>query len=170
MVESRGRTGAFGPGVMVGVGLGGLLDGIVLHQLLGWHHLLSARPGFDLRANEVADGIFHAGSWLVVLAGVAWLYSRLRTPPVAAAWPRLGAGPRSWRRLIGPLLLGWGAFNVVEGIVDHHLLGLHHVRGGPDPLVWDLAFLAVGAVLAAAGWWIARLGRDTEPRRPDPAG
>jgi hypothetical protein len=26
------------------------------------------------------------------------------------------------------VLLGWGIFNVVEGLVDHQLLGLHHVN------------------------------------------
>ena len=57
------------------------------------------------------------------------------------------------------MLAGWGMFNVVEGVVDHHLLGIHHVRddlGGP--LSWDLGFLAVGVLLVALGWWLARSG------------
>ena len=26
------------------------------------------------------------------------------------------------------LLVGWGAFNLVEGTIDHEILGIHHVR------------------------------------------
>jgi uncharacterized membrane protein len=150
----------FGPALTLGIGLGGFVDGIVLHQVLGWHHLLSARPGFSMRANEVADGLFHAGLWMIVVAGVAWLYGRLRQPPVPGAWPRLDAGPRPWPALIGPMLLGWGLFNVVEGLVDHQILNLHHVRPGPDQLAWDLAYLISGVVLAGLGVLTAR------PRQP----
>jgi uncharacterized membrane protein len=28
-------------GLLFGIGLGGFLDGIVLHQILQWHHMLS---------------------------------------------------------------------------------------------------------------------------------
>jgi uncharacterized membrane protein len=148
----------FGPALTMGVGFGGFVDGIVLHQILGWHHVLSSRS-HDLRTNEVADGAFHAVCWLVLLGGVLWLYSRLRQPPVAAAWPRLDQGPRAWRALVGPMLMGWGLFNLVEGLIDHHLLRLHHVRPGPGQLGWDLAFLASGVALAAAGYVIARPAR-----------
>jgi uncharacterized membrane protein len=148
--------GVFGPGLTIGIGLGALLDGIVLHQLLGWHHMLSARPRFDMRANEVADGAFHAAAWLAVTVGVLWLYGRLRLPPVPAAWPRLDRGPRPWRAMLGSMLLGWGLFNLVEGLVDHQLLGLHHVRPGPDRLAWDIGFLVLGAVLAAVGYALTR--------------
>jgi uncharacterized membrane protein len=149
-------SGVFAPALTIGVGLGGLADGIVLHQILGWHHLLSARPGVDMRTNEVADGLFHAGAWLAVLAGVLWLYARLRQPPVPAAWPRLDAGPRPWRNLVGAMLAGWGVFNVVEGLVDHQVLGLHHVRPGAHQLAWDLGFLAFGAALVAVGLLVGR--------------
>jgi uncharacterized membrane protein len=59
----------------------------------------------------------------------------------------------------GLLLTGWGLFNVVEGIVDHHILQVHHVRddlGGP--LVWDLGFLVFGIALIVAGWSLHRRG------------
>lgn len=150
-IIDRGTLPVFAPGLTIGVGLGGFIDGIVLHQILGWHHLLSARPGFDMRDNELADGLFHAGCWLLVLTGVLWLYGRLRQPPVAAAWPRLDSGPRPWRALLGSMLTGWGLFNVVEGLVDHHLLGLHHVRPGGQQLAWDVGFLVFGALLIAVG-------------------
>jgi uncharacterized membrane protein len=65
-------------------------------------------------------------------------------------------GRPSWHVLVGGLLAGWGGFNVVEGVVDHQLLGIHHVRPGPDQLVWDMAFLAWGAVMLVAGGVILR--------------
>ena len=65
------------------------------------------------------------------------------------------------RQQIGLLLMGWGAFNLVEGIVDHHVLTIHHVRDDVgDPLGWDLAFLALGAVLALGGLAIKRSGQQ----------
>ena len=48
------------------------------------------------------------------------------------------------------MLTGFGIFNLVEGIIDHHLLGLHHVNETVPPeqwLWWDLAFLASGAAI-----------------------
>jgi uncharacterized membrane protein len=113
----------------------------------------------------VADGVFHAASWVILLAGVVWLYRRLRQPPVAAAWPRLDAGPRPWRALVGPMLMGWGLFNLVEGLVDHHLLGLHHVRPGPGQLGWDIGFLASGVAIAGLGFLLARRG-PVSPTQP----
>ena len=29
------------PGLLLGLGLGGFLDGILMHQVLQWHHLLT---------------------------------------------------------------------------------------------------------------------------------
>lgn len=166
---ARSRQAVFGPALTLGAGLGGLIDGIALHEMLGWHHLLSARPGFDMRANELADGLFHAAAWLAVLAGVIWLYARLRQPPVAAAWPRTDSGPRPWGFLVGPLLVGWGSFNVVEGLIDHQLLGIHHVRPGPGQLGWDLGYLLVGAMLAGIGVVLVRSdGGRREQRSNEP--
>jgi uncharacterized membrane protein len=54
------------------------------------------------------------------------------------------------------MLLGWGAFNVVEGLFDHQLLGIHHIRTGPHELAWDLGYLLMGAGLAAVGVIIER--------------
>ena len=154
---------------MYGVGLGGFVDGIVLHQLLQWHHLVSATSDHPmttvagLQVNTLADGFFHLFSWLVVVgASIVML----------AQW-RQGRLPPSWRFHVGCVLAGWGAFNLVEGVVDHQVLGVHHVRddlGGP--LSWDLAFLAFGVVLAVVGWLLARSGSRSLAGRwvPTPAG
>jgi hypothetical protein len=82
--------------------------------------------------------------------------------------------PWSSRTFVSSLLLGWGLFNVVEGVIDHHLLGLHHVHPGANQLAWDVGFLVFGALLVAAGWGLIRAGRrDLAPRgapRPHTAG
>ncbi|HYF62737.1 MAG TPA: DUF2243 domain-containing protein [Herpetosiphonaceae bacterium] len=140
-------------GVLLGIGLGGLFDGIVLHQILQWHHLVSAPyppTSLDnLEINTLADGLFHAATWLATLAGVLLLAGRRGG---------LGRLPAP-RVLVGSLLAGWGAFNLVEGIVDHHLLGLHHVRPGPGQLWWDLGFLAWGALMLLGGIGLLRSAR-----------
>lgn len=138
---------------MLGLGLGGFLAGIVLHQLFQWHHILTGtgdhpvRTIAGLEANTLADGFFHLATWVLVVAGMTMM---LR------AWQR-GELALPWRQHVGVLLLGWGAFNVVEGLIDHQLLGIHHVRddlGGP--LGWDLGFLAFGLALVIVGSSLAR--------------
>lgn len=137
-------------GVLLGVGLGGFFDGIVLHQLLQWHHMVSHVYPPDslvnLQLNAAADGLFHALTWIVTLTGVAVLFSARGERHIS------GDG----LRFAGALLAGWGLFNIVEGVVDHHLLELHHVRPGPDQLVWDIAFLGWGAVMLVGGVLLAR--------------
>ena len=140
------------PGVLLGLGLGGFIDGIVLHQILQWHHMLTSEGSYPkstvagLEANTLADGLFHISTWLLVATGV-WLLWR-----VASTHRSLGPG----RVLAGWMLFGWGLFNVAEGLVDHHLLSIHHVREGPNQTTWDLAFLALGASLLIIGWLMAR--------------
>lgn len=59
------------------------------------------------------------------------------------------------------MLAGWGAFNLVEGLIDHQILGVHHVRddlGGP--IGWDLGFLAFGALLLGGGLLLAGRPQD----------
>jgi uncharacterized membrane protein len=48
------------------------------------------------------------------------------------------------------------ANEAVEGIVNHHLLTIHHVRTGDYQTAWDLAFLAFGGLLVVGGWLLAR--------------
>jgi uncharacterized membrane protein len=137
----------------MGLGLGGFVDGIVLHQVLQWHHMLTSTASHPmttvagLEANTLADGFFHLATWLLVAAAL-WHMWR--------AW-RAGRPAPRWRTQLGALLVGWGLFNLVEGLIDHEILGIHHVRddlGGP--VGWDLAFLGFGALLVAGGRWLMR--------------
>lgn len=108
-----------------------------------------------LRMNTLWDGLFHVFTWLCVLAGLGLLYSRV-VHHRSALWTS--------RSLWGWILVGWGVFNLVEGVIDHHLLAIHHVRPGPDQLLWDLGFLALGAGLVAAGWLLQREHEGPAPR------
>ncbi len=140
--------------VVLGLSLGGFFDGIVLHQVLQWHHMLRAvdDPAIsgNLALNITADGFFHVATWVLAVLGIVLLW-RARAELVA---------PGSGRRLAGGILAGAGLFNLVEGVIDHHLLGLHHVRTDVDNvLLWDLGFLAVGAVLVVVGVLLALSAR-----------
>jgi uncharacterized membrane protein len=145
--------------LLLGVGLGGFFDGIVLHQLLQWHHMLSSSGRWStatvhgLKANTLADGLFHAAMFLITVTGVVLLWRATATEPR----PKL-----TQRVFVGLLLAGWGLFNVVEGLIDHELLGIHHVRSGAHHRIWDLAFLVWGASMLALG---ARLARHVAARR-----
>jgi uncharacterized membrane protein len=142
-----------GPGILLGVGLGGFVDGIVLHQILQWHHMLSETPQYppttleNLQVNTLADGLFHASTWLFVFAGLWWLWKAVRG----------GGWKWSWGSLLGWMAVGWGTFNLAEGIINHHILQIHQVRpGAANPLVWDIGFLIVGVLLIAVGWLVQR--------------
>ena len=141
--------------ILLGIGLGGFVDGIVLHQILQWHHLVSVPYSPDsvpnLQINTFWDGLFHAATWVATAVGLALLWRASRTPGVL--W--------STRAFVGSMAVGWGLFNLVEGIVDHHLLGIHHVRqDAANVLLWDLGFLAFGAVLVAVGWAMIQSARQ----------
>jgi uncharacterized membrane protein len=143
-------------GVLLGLGLGGFFDGIVLHQILQWHHMVTS-AGFppdsveNLEFNTLLDGLFHAGTYLFVAAGLIILWRHAQR--VHVRW--------STKLLLGTMLLGFGTFNVVEGIVDHHLLGLHHVNETVPTeqwIYWDVGFLTWGAAMIAIGWLLKRTG------------
>src|SRR4051794_2764953 len=108
-------------GTLIGMGMGGFVDGILFHQILQIHDMLSARipPNTLTNAeiNMVWDGLFHSLTWGMTALGIAmfWHAGKLRD------------GFWSGRAFCGALLLGWGLFNFVEGLIDHFLLGIHHV-------------------------------------------
>lgn len=51
---------------------------------------------------------------------------------------------------------GWGWFNLVEAVVDHQLLGLHHVVEARGLSIFDWLFTASGVVLIVVGHIIGR--------------
>ena len=58
-------------------------------------------------------------------------------------------------------MIGFGLFNLVEGLIDHQILGIHHVNETVPQsqwLYWDLGFLLWGALMVVIGWWLSREG------------
>jgi uncharacterized membrane protein len=135
----RGTLGAERTLFTLGVAFSMFFDGIVLHQLLQWHHLAShthpPRNLSDLQFNTLLDGLFHAGAWVVALWGVWMLIHNAKRGAFLHA-------PR--RLLFGAFIAGWGAFNVVENIINHFILQVHHVRENvPNVWTYDVVFLAL---------------------------
>ena len=90
-----------------------------------------------LQQNMRWDGFFHAAVWVVTLVGVYWLLNVARG----------GAPLAGTEAFTGLLVLGWGLFNLVEGIINHHLLDLHHVRDLPAHVpLYDWLFLGIGGL------------------------
>jgi uncharacterized membrane protein len=122
-------------GLLLGFSLGGFFDGILLHQVLQWHHLLSNVDGVgDLRVQLLADGLFHVLMYALALAGLVLLW-KSRTRP---------AGPGGSRALAGLALLGFGTWHVLDSVLSHWVLGIHRIKGdSPQPLFWDLLWFVV---------------------------
>lgn len=147
-------------GTMLGVGMGGFVDGIVLHQILQIHNMVSGKyltfgvdPQTALVNTEINmfwDGLFHAFTWTSTAVGLALLWRAIKRPDV----------PLSTRSLIGAMILGWGLFNLVEGLIDHHVLHVHHVVERLGVSVWDYAFLGSGVLMLMLGWGIISSSRD----------
>lgn len=161
-IEDTPRNFPLSAGVLLGLGLGGFFDGIVLHQILQWHHMLTS-AGYppdsvqNLEINTLWDGIFHASTYVFVVLGLGILWRHARRPHVR--W--------SGKLLAGALLIGFGAFNVVEGVINHHLLGIHHVNETVPQdqwMFWDLGFLAWGVLMLIVGTFLVAKGRRETAR------
>ena len=145
-------------GILLGLGLGGFFDGIILHQVLQWHHMLTsggypASSIANLEINTLWDGVFHLTTYVFVFQGLIILWKRAHRTHVR--WPG--------KLLAGTLLVGFGVFNVVEGLIDHHILGLHHVNETVPPeqwIYWDLGFLIWGALMLGVGWSLLKTGQE----------
>jgi uncharacterized membrane protein len=135
--------------LLFGLGLGGFFDGIVLHQVLQWHHMVSAwypiTSLHNLELNTRWDGGFHSLTYLLVVGGMVALWRSGYRP----------AGRDDRRAWLGHLLAGWGLFNIVEGLIDHQLLAFitstrpcRAISAGYG--TWP-AFLLWGATMALAG-------------------
>lgn len=136
--------------LLLGFALGGFFDGILLHQILQWHHLLSLVPGVDGLAGQVLwDGLFHALMYLLGALGLWGLWRAERR-----------GGTLPGRPLAAGLLIGFGLWHVVDSVVSHWVLGLHRIRVDADnPLAWDLSWLVVfGIIPIGLGWLLDRGG------------
>ena len=136
----------------MGIGLGGFFDGIVFHQILELHNMLSNWVQRTTLVNEEInmfwEGLFHAFCYIATVTALFMLWRCAKRTDV----------PLSGQTYFGSLWVGWGIFNLVEGLVDHEILQVHHVYQS-DPhqfLLWDLVFLASGVIFLLFGWRLIR--------------
>jgi len=148
-------------GLVLGAGFGGLADGIVLHSILGWHHMIcysmDCQPTSvaQLQLENTQDGYFLLVVWLMVLAGTAMLFRAVR----------IEGSEASGRVLLGSMLAGCGAFNFLEGLINHQILGLHHVApGSPHQFLFDMLYLANGVLFFLVGAWLIGTRRSKNNR------
>ncbi|MGC1309087.1 MAG: DUF2243 domain-containing protein [Phormidesmis sp.] len=150
-VVSPNRRPLIIAGIVLGLGQSGFFDGIVIHQLLQWHHMFTNvetdQTVAGLALNTLGDGLFHLLDWLLTLAGIGLLWRASKKEDVSKSTPVF----------LGSLLMGAGLFDFVEGLIDHQLLGIHHVKPGPNEFAWDMGFLALGLGLLGLGWAVTRI-------------
>ncbi|RYG12541.1 MAG: DUF2243 domain-containing protein [Chitinophagaceae bacterium] len=132
--------------MILGIGIGGFIDGIVFHQILQWHQMLSAKitiaDYIGKSVNMFWDGIFHLFCLMVLMVGIFKLWQLNKRTLLNF----------SMKLLIGGMLIGWAIFNVVEGLINHHLLKLHNVREQTlAPENANIFFLAASVILFFIG-------------------
>jgi uncharacterized membrane protein len=135
-------------GLLLGLSLGGFFDGILLHQVLQWHHLLSNVEAVqDMRAQLLADGLFHVLMYLVAAVALVLLW-RGRAD---------SARPCAGNVLWGNTLVGFGAWHILDALLSHWITGIHRIRvDSPHPLFWDLLWFALFGVLPLVAGWLMR--------------
>ena len=145
LADGVSRRALVGAGVF-GFGFSGLIDVLLIHHILQWHHLLSGIYPMDtlagLRTNIFADGWFSVGMVVIagIGAGVVWRAERRTREPLA------------FRPIAGSAVMGLGIFDLYDAVVDHALLGLHQPlsMGGkynPHWAVVSLLIIGVGAYI-----------------------
>ena len=155
-VGAKSRRPVIIAGIVLGLGQAGFFDGIVIHQLLQWHHMFTNvetdRTVAGLELNTLGDGLFHLLDYLLTLVGLGLLWRVAKKDDVSHSTPVF----------VGSLLIGAGLFDFVEGLIDHQILGIHHVKPGPNEFAWDMGFLALGLSLIAVGWLLIQFESRTQ--------
>lgn len=121
----------FGCGVAASV-----IDLFVFHLGLQWHHF------YDRSTPQVAltaDGFFHAVGWAVTVWGLFLLADARRREAVR------------WARWVGSVLAGVGGFQLLDGVLNHKILGIHQIRYGVDLLPYDVAWIGGAVLVLLAG-------------------
>lgn len=145
----RGDATLVVAGLLIGLGVGGSIDGSAFQQVVLFHAGGTADALVGVKTNPAWDGVLHAFTWLATLVGLGLLWRSIRRPGVVLRTSTF----------VGSLLLGWGFFNGVEGALDHHLLQLNNAHPGTAQLLWDGGLITSGVVLMMAGALCVGLGR-----------
>jgi uncharacterized membrane protein len=137
--------------MVTGIGIGGFIDGIFFHQVFQWHEMLSNKiPTSDVVGKSVNmfwDGIFHFFCLVVVITGIVLLWRLLSRNDIDRSRNLLAAG----------LITGWGVFNIVEGIINHHLLKLHNIfEFSAHHNIGNYGFLGGSVLLLVIGYIVGK--------------
>ncbi|MFC6837678.1 DUF2243 domain-containing protein [Halomarina ordinaria] len=137
--------------VVFGFGFSAVIDVLVLHHVLQLHSLVSnlypTTTVSGLRTNVFADGVF-ATVMLAVAgggAGLLWRAERRATTPLPV------------RPLAGAAVLGLGAFDLFDVVVNHTILGLHDATEGPG--YYDPHWAVISLLIVGAGYYVYRTSR-----------
>ena len=135
----------------LGIGMGGFIDGIVLHQILQWHQMLSNKISpstFETKSiNMFWDGIFEAITWIFTFIGILLMWQTRRRTDLHLS------NHLFW----GGLISGWGIFNLMDSIFNHYLFRFHNVRENvPQVAAWNLGFLLLSLGMIFLGWLLMR--------------
>ena len=133
----------------LGIGMGGFIDGIVLHQLLQWHQMLSnkiAPVTWEAKSiNMFWDGIFETVTWLFTFIGIVLLWQSRRRTDLHF----------SNQLFTGGLIAGWGIFNLMDSIFNHYLFRFHNVRENvPQVATYNLGFLLLSLGMIVLGTFL----------------
>ncbi len=123
---------------LAGFGLAGVFDSLLLHRLLGWHHLVSeGAAGTGLAGLIRIDAVFDSVMTGLLVAGLTGAFVDRAT--LARINPRC---------VIGMWMNGFGAWHITDAVLVHWLLGLHRIRPAAEtPLLWDIGWLVIFGVL-----------------------
>jgi len=135
----------FWAGLLFGIGVMAFVDEVIFHQLLQWHHF------YDLATPQVgifADGLLNSFAWFAAIGGL-FMFADLRRRQVLRM--------RYW---IGSILIGAGAFQLFDGIIDHKVFRIHQVRYQVELWPYDLSWNLFGAALLIAGIILAKSAKE----------
>lgn len=152
--DSRRSGPLIAAATFLGLGMGGFVDGILLHQILQWHQMISNwLPPDTLQNSKVNmfwDGVFHLGTWSLTAIGLTLLWRLIERRDVLF----------STTVFVGSLIFGWGLFNLMDSVFDHYLFGFHNVRENvPNPQIWNHGFLGLSLIQSTIGWIVLQRGR-----------
>lgn len=124
-------------GILVGVGLMALIDEIIFHQLLQWHHFYDKSTTV---IGIVSDGLLNAFGLFSIVLGLFML-----------------AGLHNNHFSFKPLwtaffFIGLGSFQLLDGIINHKLLRVHQIRYNVNILPYDIAWHASALLLIIIGF------------------
>lgn len=123
-------------GILFGLGLVAFIDETIFHQLLHWHHFYDKST---TNVGLISDGWFHAFSWFATIGGL-FLFADIRRK-----------NELSMKKWFASILIGSGAFQLYDGIVQHKLMRIHQIRYVENVIVYDLIWNIIAILLLVVG-------------------